>query len=234
MGKNVNVPCMVKENISEDGMSVYTRMERRLAAYRLSPVNALIIIINTAVFICLRVMGDPSNAWFMYEHGASWWPAVFTDHEYYRLLTCAFMHFSLAHLFNNMLVLYGIGYNLEHALGGIRYTIFYLICAVSSSLVSAVWNSVTGDMAVSAGASGAIFGVVGGMLIILLRNRGHLEDLSAGQVILYIILSVYLGINSVGVDNAAHIGGFITGAVLGFVLYRRGRRRSSRRRNTGY
>lgn len=85
----------------------------------ISPVNTVIIVINVIVFIGLSLMGDTTNAAFMYQHGANFWPDIFSGHEYYRLLSCAFIHFGIEHLFNNMFVLAYVGDNLERALGSV-------------------------------------------------------------------------------------------------------------------
>lgn len=191
----------------------------------ITPVNTVLIVINILVFLWISVTGSTTNALFMYEHGANYWPAVFYNHEYYRLLTCAFLHFGFSHLLNNMLVLGFIGDNLERALGSIRYAIVYLICAAGSSALSDAWSMYTGSRSVSAGASGAIFGVVGALLIILIRNRGRLEDLSSRQIILFAVFTIYHGITSAGIDNAAHVSGFAIGALLAFLIYRPRRRR---------
>jgi rhomboid protease GluP len=193
-----------------------------------APVNSAIIAANIIVFILLSMGGDTTDAQYMYLHGADFWPDVFYNHEYWRLITCAFIHFGTSHIFNNMLVLAFIGDNLEHALGHIRYLIFYMACAVLSSLASDYWAMHTGSYAVSGGASGAIFGVVGGLLFIVIMNRGRLEDLSTEQLMLFAAFSIYHGVMSAGTDNAAHVGGLIAGAVLALILYRK---KSSGRRN---
>lgn len=200
---------------------------------RISPVNTVIILINIAVYIWLSRIGDPSDAEFMYNHGAAFWPDIVYEHQYYRLLTSAFIHFSVSHIFNNMLVLAFIGDNMERALGSVKYAIFYLLAALGSGVVSTVWDMQTQAYSVSGGASGAIFGVVGGMLVILIENRGRLEDLSAAQIALFAVMSVYAGITSVGVDNAAHIGGFFVGAIMALILYRKPGRGGSGRGRRG-
>ncbi len=197
---------------------------RQSSVPKISPVNTVIIVINVLVFLYMMLTGNIRSTEYMYNHGASFWPAVIMNHEYYRLLTCAFIHFSFSHLFNNMLVLAFIGDNLERALGKVRYIIFYLACALGSSLVSVLWNMVTGSYAISGGASGAIFGVVGGLLLIIIKNRGRLEDISSVQLGLFAVFTIYHGLTSMGVDNAAHLGGFIIGAVLGLLLYRKKKR----------
>ena len=87
--------------------------------------------------------------------------------------------------------------------------------------VSVLWYRFRGEVnVISAGASGAIFGVVGALVVILVRNHGRLEDLSSRQLLLFALFSVYHGIASAGIDNAAHMGGFAIGALLAFLTYR--------------
>lgn len=210
-------------------MEPYYRQQRNSLRSMMTPVNTVIIALNVLVFVWLSITGSTLDGQFMYDHGASYWPSIIYDHEYYRLLTCTFLHFGFTHLFNNMLVLGFIGDNLERALGSVRYAWFYLLCGIGSSAVSVAWNIYTGSRSLSAGASGAIFGVVGALVIILVRNHGRLEDLSSRQLVLFALFSVYHGIASAGVDNAAHIGGFAIGALLALLIYRPGR---ARRRKT--
>ena len=97
-----------------------------------------------------------------------------------------------------MLVLFVLGDNLERALGKIKYLLFYLLCGVGANAVSMLFDMGQQTHAVSAGASGAIFGVIGGLLYAVLVNRGRLEDLSSSQLIIMIIFSLYLGFTSTG------------------------------------
>ena len=79
-------------------------------------------------------------------------------------------------------------------------------------------------MAVSAGASGAIFGVIGGLLYVVGVNRGRLEDLSSRQLATMVLFSLYFGFTSTGVNNVAHVGGLVSGIVMAWILYRRPQR----------
>ena len=80
------------------------------------------------------------------------------------------------------------------------------------------------DNVVSAGASGAIFAVIGAMIYILLINKGRMENFTARRLIFMAALSLYLGVTSVGIDNMAHFGGLIFGFLLGILLYRKPKR----------
>ena len=204
-------------------MQQYYRGNRKNGLWQMSPVNTIIIVINVAVFAVLTFLGDTTDVQFMHHHGANFWPSVIEEHEYYRLLTCTFIHFGISHLFNNMLVLAYIGDNLERALGKVKYLVLYLAAGIGSSAVSAVWSMFKDEYSVSGGASGAIFGVVGALLVIAIKNRGQLEDLSSRQLMFFAGFSIYHGVTSAGIDNMAHISGFLIGALLGGLLYRRKR-----------
>lgn len=183
-------------------------------------VNWGLIAVNVLYFLYLEIAGSSEDAYFMYTKGAMLAPAVLTEGEYYRLLTAMFMHFGIRHIVNNMIVLFALGDNLERALGHIKYLIFYLACGVGSNWVSMMAGEAD-SMVVSAGASGAIFGVVGGLFYAVAANRGRLEDLSSRQLVIMILLSLYAGFTSTGVDNAAHVSGLLIGVFLGIVLYRK-------------
>lgn len=187
-------------------------------------VNGLLIAANVLVFLYLEITGSTEDAYFMYTKGAMLAAAVTEDGEYYRLLTAMFMHFGINHLLNNMLILFVLGDNLERALGHVKYLIFYLACGIGSNYISMILQVLLeGEdaMIVSAGASGAIFGVIGGLIYVVSVNRGRLEDLSTRQLWIMVFFSLYFGFTSTGVDNAAHISGLILGIVFGIILYRK-------------
>ena len=183
-------------------------------------VNGLLIALNVLFFLYLEITDSSEDAYFMYTKGAMFAPAVLEDGEYYRLLTAMFMHFGIRHIMNNMLVLIVIGDNLERALGHGKYLIFYLLCGIGSNRVPMMAHTAD-TMTVSAGASGAIFGVVGGLLYVVTANRGQLEDLNTRQLVIMIFFSLYLGYTSTGVDNIAHLSGLVIGFVLAIILYHR-------------
>lgn len=188
-----------------------------------SYVTGILIAVNIIYFLYLEIAGSSEDILFMLNHGAMFAPAVLIGKEYYRLLTAMFMHFGIDHIINNMIVLFALGDNLERALGHIKYLIFYLICGIGSNAISMILSGVESG-AVSAGASGAIFGVVGGLLYAVSINRGRLEDLSTRQLVVMIALSLYLGFTESGVDNVAHISGLLLGIIFGIVLYRKPKR----------
>lgn len=187
-------------------------------------VNGGLIILNILYFLYLEIAGSSENTLFMLQHGAVYGPLVLQEREYYRLLTAIFMHFGISHIANNMLVLFVLGDNMERALGSVKYLIFYLLCGVGANVVSMVAGIHDPVPAVGAGASGAIFGVIGGLLYAVVVNHGKLEDLNTRQLVTTILFSLYFGYTSTGVDNVAHVAGLVIGIVLTAVLYRKPKR----------
>lgn len=185
-------------------------------------VNLTIIAVNFLYFGYLEMIGSTQDSVFMIAHGAMFLPKIL-DGEYWRLLTAIFMHFGIGHVINNMLILYVLGDNLERALGSVKYLIFYLVCGVGANCVSMWFEMRSVRIAVSAGASGAVFGVIGGLLYAVLVNRGRLEDLSTRQLAVMILLSLYFGFTSGGVNNVAHVAGLVLGILMGAILYRKPR-----------
>lgn len=184
-------------------------------------VNVVLIALNIGYFLLLEMIGSTEDSMFMIQHGAMFEPLVRERGEYYRLLTSVFMHFGINHIANNMIILFILGDNMERALGHIKYLVFYLVCGAGANIVSMVVNVMQGDVVVSAGASGAIFGVIGGLLYAVVINHGRLEDLSTRQLMVMILCSLYFGFTSTGVDNVAHVAGLIIGIVMAVLLYRK-------------
>ena len=180
-----------------------------------------LIVINVAVFFILTMFGDTEDAVFMLQHGAMYEPNIIEGHEYYRIFTCLFLHFGITHLLNNMVLLGALGWNLELEIGKVRFVIIYFASGIIGNIVSLFYDLTLEQPAVSAGASGAIFGLMGALLYVVIANRGRLGRLSGRGMLVMVILSLYFGLTSTGVDNLAHIGGFVSGFLLAVLLYRR-------------
>jgi rhomboid protease GluP len=142
--------------------------------------------------------------------------ALTLDGELWRLLTNVFLHFGILHLLLNMYALMYIGILLEPYLGKAKFLIAYLFTGVIASLTSIYWHPVT----ISAGASGAIFGMYGVFLAMLTTNFISREArkpllISIGVFVLFNLAN---GVKA-GIDNAAHIGGLLGGLVIGYIYY---------------
>ena len=127
--------------------------------------------------------------------------------QIYRLITSAFLHGSLTHLIVNMYSLWIIGSQVETYIGKVKYLIIYLLSALMGSLFSIVFL----ENALSVGASGAIFGLLGCLLYFGYHYRLYLSNALTNQIVPIIIINLFLGFVLNGVDNGAHIGGLIGG-----------------------
>jgi len=199
-------------------------LENTLEEFRKEPVTFILILINVLVFLVSDLTGYSQDVMHMLDLGAAYTPLITEGGEVYRLFTSMFLHFGIAHLLNNMLVLFVLGSRLERAAGKIRFLVIYLLGGVAGNVISLLLELDSGDYSVSAGASGAVFAVMGAMIYIVVRNRGWLEDLSWRQIVVMALFSLYFGFASSGVDNAAHVGGLISGGILAVILYHPRRR----------
>lgn len=178
----------------------------------------LLILANILVFTAVEFTGGSEDTMHMLQCGAAYTPAIMQG-EYYRIFTSMFLHFGPQHLGNNMLVLFVLGGRLERTVGKLKYLLIYLLGGMGGNLLCLFLELDSADFAVSAGASGAVFAVMGAMIYAVIRGRGHIEDLSARQVVIMAAFSLYFGFTSEWVDNAAHVGGLICGFLLAVLLY---------------
>lgn len=194
-------------------------MEKKFSA--VPAMTFSLAAINVIAFFVLELMGDTLDTGFMMQIGAVYPDLLAKKGEYWRLFTATFMHFGFEHLLNNMLILLCAGAILERALGHVKYLILYLCAGIGGSTLSFLQMLRSGDYAVSAGASGAIFGIVGALLWIVIRHRGRYETLTGKGLVFMIVITLYYGISTGGIDNWGHIGGLAMGFLLGALLYRK-------------
>ena len=177
-----------------------------------SRINLVIIIINVAVFLASDFDFSSQS---IIDRGALSWDDVINHNEYYRIITSMFLHIDTDHLFNNMLVLLFTGAYLENRLGKFRYLLVYMGSGVLAGCTSMVYNMRIHDYTVSVGASGAIFGVMGALICIVLISRRKID---IRKIMFMAFLCIYEGLTSPGVDNAAHIGGMVAGFIITAVI----------------
>lgn len=181
-----------------------------------------LVIVNVIVFLVLSLYGDTENGYFMEQHGAMSLGLVGQGLWEYRLFTSIFMHFGISHLLNNMFTLIIMGMYVEKRMSKWKYLTIYFGAGIIGNLVSLYYYISTNQMnVVCAGASGAVFGLMGALLWIVICNYGRLEELSWMHITFLILLCVYIGFSDSSVGNAAHIGGVIGGFLLAMFLVRR-------------
>lgn len=182
-------------------------------------ITAVIIAINVIVHLFLEVKGSTEDIDFMLRYGALSYDRVLYHNEYYRIITSFFMHFGYEHLLSNMFVFGLLGYYLENVLHRWNYLILYILSGILSGISSMMWYYYQGVYCVSAGASGAIFGIIGALFFLIMVNKGKIEGITLGRIIMFLILALYNGYQNYNVDNAAHISGFFSGIIIMAVIY---------------
>jgi len=183
-------------------------------------VTSVLLALNVAIFGLMLAWGiDPMQPSIdsLIQWGANYGPKT-TQGEWWRMFTCMFLHIGVLHLLFNMIALWNVGGFMERLLGSTGFLVLYLLAGLLGSVASVAWN----PFVVSAGASGAIFGLLGGLLAFLVRHRDLQQN--AFLAALRTNTLVFLGYNLVfgfmyqGIDMAAHLGGLAGGFVCGFVL----------------
>lgn len=180
-------------------------------------VTAALILINVLVFVCMMIESSHFDG-FTGRYMAKWGAMVtgaMEDGEYYRLFTAMFLHFDLKHIGNNMLVLAAIGSTLERHMGSIPFALVYIIGGLGGNVISAYMYGQEHANVVAAGASGAVFAVIGGLLCLVIFSKGRLENFTLQRMVIFLFLILYEGAANTGVDNYAHVGGLITGFAVG-------------------
>lgn len=169
-------------------------------------VNICLVAVNVIVFLICTFTDD-----LLYNKGALGVTEIAGDGSYYRILTSMFLHSGVNHLFSNMIVLYYIGEIVEKKIGHILYAVIYFLSGIAGAVFSMGYELLTGSYYTSVGASGAVFGVEGAVLMLVILYHGKLEYMTIGRLVFAIVFSLYCGFTAANVNNAAHVGGIIMG-----------------------
>lgn len=176
----------------------------------ISGINILVFIVLAAWNLSLTQY-SPASLYWLGANFASW----VEQGQWWRFLTSMFLHFGIMHLLFNTVSLLFLGRILEPMLGHVPFALVYLITGITGSAASYLFN----DAVVSAGASGAIFGLFGVFIAVLLTNIMRKEVRDEWLKSVGGILAINLGMGLfLPVDNAAHLGGLISGFILGVLM----------------
>jgi rhomboid protease GluP len=214
-----------KEKTPEFAVAVAERSDFYARLDQLSPhapVVPALVVINVVLFIAMCIAGigifSPDGE-AVVRWGSNFGPLT-TNGQWWRLLSNTFIHFGLLHIAFNMWALYASGRTVERLFGSGRFVVLYLFAGIAGSMASLLWNPQVN----SAGASGAIFGVFGGMLAFVLNPRNAVPRSvmveHRNSTLAFAAYSLFYGLAHTGIDNAAHIGGLTAGLAMGFLLAR--------------
>tara|TARA_Y100000996_G_scaffold415486_1_gene410516 strand:+ start:2563 stop:3267 length:705 start_codon:yes stop_codon:yes gene_type:complete len=181
--------------------------------YKENPVTYILLVINIFIWLVLEALGSSSNPETLRDFGAITYIDIRTG-QYWRYISAIFLHIGIMHLIVNSISLFILGSLLERLLGSSKFIIVYITSGIGGSALS---YSMISPWAVGAGASGAIFGCLGALGVFFLLNkkslgRGGKENFNA--VLIMAIINFGFGFAFAGIDNWAHLGGFISGAII--------------------
>jgi rhomboid protease GluP len=189
-----------------------------------APATSVILVVNILMFAVTLVsslqrgeqlsLTGGTNGEVLYRLGASFAPAIYLGHQYFRLVTANFLHGSVLHIFFNMWVLLSIGPVLEELYGSARYLFLYTFTGVAGYVLSS-WQG-----HFSVGASAALTGLIGALLAVTTKRGGEYIRALRNRLIFWVVLifAQGLAISQLRVDNWAHFGGLAAGFVIGKLL----------------
>jgi membrane associated rhomboid family serine protease len=191
-----------------------TRVQRLPSLSRTPVATQALIGLNVLAFLAETAAGAPlggGGGGTVWVHGVLFGPAISMNHEYWRLVTAGFLHDGLFHLFVNMISLYFVGSALEPAIGRVNFLAVYFVSLLAGSF-GALWFS---PGIPTLGASGAIFGIFGA-LIIVARNRGiPIWQSGLGYVLVF---NLIFSLSVRGISVGDHLGGLVGGLITGWLI----------------
>ncbi len=183
-----------------------------LPAYR--PLWTYVLLgINIAVWLLMTAMGGSENPLVLIRFGAKYNPLIVAG-QYWRLLTATFVHIGIMHLVFNAWALFNLGLEIETRFGRTRFLALYLLSGLLGSA-----SSFLGNNALSAGASGAIFGLIGAAIAYFATYHHRFGHWGRNRLVSVLIVAGYnlvWGLTAPGIDNLGHIGGLVGGLILGW------------------
>ncbi len=177
-------------------------------------ITYALIAINIIMFILMYILGAGSeNTNTLLKFGALSKAHIIINSEYYRIFTSAFLHIGPMHLVFNMWALYAVGSQVENYFGKKKYLIIYFVSILIASLLSLAFTPLE---VISAGASGAVFGLFGALLYFGYNYRAYFGNVILRQILPIIMINLFIGFTSSGINNLAHIGGLIGGVLISY------------------
>ncbi len=217
-----------KTNYKEEGIELFVKITEDMNKNNLEKSTKLGKIFQTRrpvitytimslcilAFLMMYILGGGSeNVATLIMFGANYKELVVNHHEYYRVFTCMFLHIGIAHLFANMYSLYILGPQVENFFGKWKYLFIYLISGICGSLLTLGFSN-----SVSAGASGAIFGLMGALLYFGYHYRVYLSNALVNQLLPVIFVNLGISLIIPSISLSAHVGGLVGGIISSMVV----------------
>ena len=187
-------------------------LKKQQQIYKSANITIALLIVNVVVFLLSSTV---FLSW--YAIGAMYTQSVVKDGEIYRLITATFLHANIGHLFNNMIMLGLVGAIIENYIGHGLFLFLYILAGIAGNLLSMAYEMTNDVVRISVGASGAVMGLVGFLVVWIVINRKELvKDRSMLLRLLFLLIFVVDAcFFQSGANTIAHLGGFLTGFVIG-------------------
>jgi len=180
-------------------------------------VTYYLIALNVIVFIAEEILGGSEDIETSLAFGAFYTPYIIVGSQLYRFITSMFIHFGVEHLGSNMISLFALGPYVEHYYGHFLYLVLYIFSGISGNMLTMLYEGISNDFVVSAGASGAIFGLLS-VFILFAMNPRLRKLFPIKRVLISVTLSLAAGRMDPSINFMAHVGGFGGGLVLAFIM----------------
>lgn len=180
-----------------------------------SPVSVTLVVINTIIYLTYYVIGEA------FIESGQMDSYLIAQGQIYRFVSAMFLHGGIQHLASNMILLYFMGEMVENKTGSVKYGIIYLVSGIMGNVVSYLYEIISGVRYVSVGASGAVYGIIGALIYLVIRKTEGL-NIQMKRLILMVAYCVYSSFATAHVDFAAHLGGLVFGFIITALLCPRG------------
>ncbi|SER89147.1 rhomboid family intramembrane serine protease [Lachnobacterium bovis] len=198
------------------------QIKKKLDFVRRFPITVTIIMVCVVIFIVNNFIFDKNNYILIYKYFGLVENTI-KNKEYYRLLTCFFIHFDINHLVGNMFILLLMGHRVEEVVGKLRFLLIYLFSGIVGSILEIIFitNFRVYNNYVSAGASGAIFGIIGASIVLILLDSKKKIDISKKGIVFLAVFLLLIGktTKTTNINNIGHITGLLSGLFITMLLY---------------
>lgn len=191
-------------------------MEKMKAFYHKSKVTFILLSIMIIYFIFISLNGGTTNTEALLRYGAMFPPYVVAYNEYFRFVTAIFIHIGFMHILFNGYALYIFGSQIEGLMGPKKYLLFFLLTGIGGNLITFIFDFGS----VSAGASGSLFGLLGGFLYLIHRRPYMITPEGRKSLLTLLGINLVLTVLSPGISTTAHLGGLIMGYLLSYIFLR--------------
>lgn len=213
-----NAREIIEEAFIKEEMLEEEQMMAKRTYVKENICTILLVLLNVLMFLRVEFRGSSLDVEYMANSGALCTQSIGQGFWYYQLVTSMFLHFGMEHLAGNMFMLLALGQYVEKRVGKLFYLTIYFGAGIIGNLAE-IYDMLQnrGQIVVAAGASGAVYGIVGALLYLVIRNHGRMEDLPFRNIVLLTIFGVCNVMLNTDV-NYAHVGGMIGGFILTGIL----------------